>query len=342
MMDTSGVWSHWSAPVQFTTSSPANTPMLVAHLRVTEVMYNPPPATLAEQAAGFTDQDFEYIELFNTGTQPLNLSGVHFTTGLDFDFTSGSVTSLAPGGYVVVGRNRAALEMRYGAGVPIAGEFTGDTGLANGGETIGLADVGDTPILEFTFDDTAETWHPSTDGEGPSLVILDPAGAVANWSDGPAWRPSHELAGSPGEKDLLLGDMDQNDRVDLRDLAILQSNLGTTSGATRLSGDLTRDGAVTREDLARFVSAYGRSFAPPAGPAPAADAAIARQVTARTESQRTNLRSTPLRQAVDVAISSWSNSDSGANDANSRPAVLRSSRTPRRPSPQQNQSAEPI
>ena len=266
MMDTSGVWSHWSAPVQFTTSSPANTPMLLAHLRVTEVMYNPPPATLAEQAAGFTDQDFEYIELFNTGTQPLNLSGVHFTTGLDFDFTGGDVSSLAPGAYVVVGRNRAALEIRYGGGLPIAGEFTGGTGLANNGETIGLADVGDTVILEFAFDDTSETWHPSTDGEGPSLVILDPLGAVASWSDGPSWRPSHETAGSPGEKDLLMGDMDQNDRVDLRDLAILHSNIGTTSGATRAMGDLTRDGAVNRDDLVRFVAAYGRSVAPPAGP----------------------------------------------------------------------------
>ena len=96
MKDTTGVWSRWSDPVQFTATSPTNSQLLFDHLRVTELMYNPPAATTAERNAGFSDQDFEYLEIHNTGTQPLNLEGVAFKDGVTFPFSGSGFTTLAP------------------------------------------------------------------------------------------------------------------------------------------------------------------------------------------------------------------------------------------------------
>jgi hypothetical protein len=40
---------------------------------------------------------------------------------------------------------------------------------------------------------------------------------------------------------------------DLRQLAVMQSNLGAGSGATKFTGDLTGDGAVNRNDVVDFL-----------------------------------------------------------------------------------------
>ena len=99
--------TEWSALVEaeFSVEYPSD-----LTLAVTEVHYNPFDPSDAEQAAGFDDKDdFEYIELINTGPAPIDFRGVHFTAGLDFTF--GAIT-LDPGAYVVVVRNKAAFEFR--------------------------------------------------------------------------------------------------------------------------------------------------------------------------------------------------------------------------------------
>src|SRR5207247_446766 len=77
-------------------------------LRVTEIMYHPaPPLPTSRYLPG----DFEYIELQNTGTQPLNLAGYHFDKGITFTF---GARTLDPGERVLVVHNQAAFESRYG------------------------------------------------------------------------------------------------------------------------------------------------------------------------------------------------------------------------------------
>ena len=62
-------------------------------LRVTEIMYNPPPAPAITADA----QQLEYIELRNISTTAtLDLTGCTFTNGVAFSFTGSAVTSLAP------------------------------------------------------------------------------------------------------------------------------------------------------------------------------------------------------------------------------------------------------
>ena len=86
--DTAGRWSHWSEPVEFMVSSP-DISLFVNNLRITEVHYHPAPASATEQAMGWTDSDFEYLELQNIGTTPINMTDVRFTKGIDFDFSPG-------------------------------------------------------------------------------------------------------------------------------------------------------------------------------------------------------------------------------------------------------------
>jgi hypothetical protein len=243
------------------------------YLRITEIMYHPADPTPAEMAAGFDDGDlFEFIELHDiSATETLDLAGVRFTAGMTFTFGD---AALPPGGYVVLASNAAAFAQRYGAGVAIAGEYSNN--LSNGGEPLRLDDADGSTIHDFAYDDTGEGWHPTTDGGGYSLVIVDVQAPLALWREGSSWRPSSAPGGSPGEAEaaVVAGDVNGDSRVDLVDLAALQSHLGLTTGATSAQGDLNGDGAVNRFDAAILAANFGRSLV--AAPLSSASAIVAR------------------------------------------------------------------
>ncbi len=194
--DDTGRWSHWSAPTQFTTTLPDISPYR-AGLVISEIMYHPTDPTAAEFAAGFTnDDDFEFIEILNVGPVPLDLTELRFTKGVDFDFLGSDLTSLAPGEFALIVANRAAVEMRYGAGLPIAGDWDPNDKLDNGGERLKLSFGAGDPILDFSYDDLAP-WPTAPDGDGESLTLIAPNslpdhGLAANW------RSSTNQHGSPG------------------------------------------------------------------------------------------------------------------------------------------------
>ena len=125
------------------------------------------PALLAGNTNGA--EEFEFIELKNISTnQAVSLTGVRFINGVEFDVTGSTVTALAPGQTTLVVRNLAAFTSRYGAGVSIAGQYTGS--LENNGERLQLVDASGEEILDFSYDNN---WYPITDGLGFSLVIAD-------------------------------------------------------------------------------------------------------------------------------------------------------------------------
>jgi hypothetical protein len=173
-------------------------------LRVTELQYHPADPTPAELAIDptFTQDDFEFLEIRNVGPGTIDLAGLQFTTGITFDFTGGAVTSLGPGEYAVVVESPTGFAARYPQAVSrVVGEYSGQ--LSNGGETITLLDALGQLVQSFTYDDNGPTWHPSTDGSGPSLVILNENAATSTWNDGASWRPSLFSQGSPGADDVL-------------------------------------------------------------------------------------------------------------------------------------------
>jgi len=199
MKDTSGRWSHWSAPQQFVTGEPIAAYTL-NNLRITELMYDP----AAPPANDSTDNDeFEFIELQNIGDETIDLTSVSFVDGITFDFNTGRVTTLYPGQFVLVVRNQAAFESRYGAGLSsiIAGEYSGK--FANNGENISLVDLWNGTVAEFTYNDS-RGWPLPAAGGGHSLVPLltampdEPDGSL---NYGGNWRASTYIGGSPGTDD---------------------------------------------------------------------------------------------------------------------------------------------
>ena len=195
--DNTGRWSHWSPPVEFTTTEPQVLGLLQANLMITEIMYHPGSPTQAELDAGFVESDFEFVEIHNISTtNSLDLAAVRFTKGVDFDFVDGAITSLAPGGYALVVHNLAAFEMRYGAGLPVAGVWRDGQSLSNGGEQLKLSHGAGTAIHDFEYDDRAP-WPETPDGSGVSLVLIDPASAPDHGLAA-SWQASVLTGGSPG------------------------------------------------------------------------------------------------------------------------------------------------
>ena len=190
----------WSAlnEAWFTLHEPAT----FGNLAITELNYHPHNATTDEIAQGFTDDDdFEFIELKNVGPRQIGLGGVQFvniTGGIVFDFTGSPVTTLNPGQYVLVARDPAALQYRYGSVANIAGQYIG--GLNNGGERITLLDASGRTIEDFTYGDSGNAgWPNRADGNGATLQVIDPGGS---YDDPDNWNSSGQYLGSPGTTDI--------------------------------------------------------------------------------------------------------------------------------------------
>jgi hypothetical protein len=163
-------------------------------LAITEIMYHPEPPP-----PGNTNdvENFAFVELKNTGSSPLNLVGCSFTEGIQYTFTTaGGVTTLAPGGYVVIVKHRAAFQSRHPGVASIAGEYEGS--LDNAGERLRLVGPLQEPIADFAFDNQ---WQHATDGLGFSLVPTDEDLPASAWGNATAWRRSSALGGSPGRTD---------------------------------------------------------------------------------------------------------------------------------------------
>lgn len=167
----------------------SNTTSVLASLRITEVMYNP--------ATG----GVEYIELRNTGLQPINLTGVTFEDGQPFGAYTFGNESLASGEYLCVTENVAAFRTKYGNSIRLSltGAWTAGN-LNNGGERITLRDPSGNAIHDFTYHDSTDpAWPAAADGTGPSLEVIDWNG---DYNDGANWRASFESNGNPGASGL--------------------------------------------------------------------------------------------------------------------------------------------
>jgi hypothetical protein len=205
--------SEWS-PLSKATFIVDTVPASAASIVVSEFHYNPHPPTPAEtEASGATDGGaFEFIELQNIGSQPVDLTDCQFTQGVTFHWANATpqAKSLRVGARLVIVSNLAAFTARYGtANMVVAGEFAGS--LSNSGETLTLLAADGSPIRSFTYDDVAP-WPPEADTQldplgqvisgGYSLVLKEPAtnpdhNIAANWEISPAFH------GHPGTDGTL-------------------------------------------------------------------------------------------------------------------------------------------
>jgi len=170
-----------AATVSTTDPGAASALAVLDGLRVTELMYHPEE-----------DPDLEFIELKNVGG---DLTGVRLEGGVEFTFPA---MTLAPGEYVVVVRDLAEFQARYGSDVSVAGEYTGK--LSDGGEKLIVRPAApyDAAALRFHYNDK---WYPETDGDGYALVIRDAAAQPKMWDRPEGWMAGGVAGGTPGAPD---------------------------------------------------------------------------------------------------------------------------------------------
>ena len=166
----------------FTTNTPGtnNSAIWIGDIVINELMYDPISGNDADQ----------YIELYNQGTNTINLAGWQFTSGVTFTFPN---ITIAPNGYLVVANNLTNLFAKY----PNlnSGNTVGNYGgkLSHNGELLTLVMpqtlYTNTPILvvedQVTYG-TGGRWGEWSSGGGSSLELIDPHSnhrLAANWAD---------------------------------------------------------------------------------------------------------------------------------------------------------------
>jgi hypothetical protein len=187
-------------------STLALTWLLVVPLRgdvlINELMYHPSSQDVRE----------EYIELYNAGTNTVDLTGWRFSKGVSFTFSN---VVLAPRAYLVVAANRTVFQGKY-PGVPnVVGDWVGT--LRNNGEEIQLenalgqaedsvtyansGDWGTRRVGLFQSGSRGWEWFADHDGGGKSLELIQPS--LPN-SSGQNWGSSLPFQGTPGVANSLL------------------------------------------------------------------------------------------------------------------------------------------
>jgi CotH kinase protein/Lamin Tail Domain/Secretion system C-terminal sorting domain len=141
----------------FTECASVTTPPLV----ISRINYHPQTSIEVPK-----EEDLEFIEITNTGTSGVPLSGIYFRgTGFVFQFSNGLV--LPAGGVIQLANNRATFKEKYG--YDPYGQFTRN--LSNSGHALVLADAFGNVIDRVEYSDTAP-W-PEADGNGMYLKLSD-------------------------------------------------------------------------------------------------------------------------------------------------------------------------
>jgi hypothetical protein len=195
----------WSPLTESSFSVGAVTPSAQS-LVVSEIHYHPADPSPSEIAAGFNSASaFEFIELTNTGTQPLDLSSTYLADAVSFRFSSAqpSARFIAPGARLVIVGNLSAFLSRHPTAAPsVAGVFSGS--LSNSGETLTVRRTNDdgsnSILISISYSDSFP-WPSEADGDGYSMVFIQ--SASSDPSNGNFWRPSLALHGCPGASDSI-------------------------------------------------------------------------------------------------------------------------------------------
>ncbi len=192
--------TNWSALVEVSFVLATIKPAAGGEVVISEIHYEPSD-----------DDDYQFIELHNAGTNLANLGGARLAGGVDFLFPAG--TYLAPGQCLLVVENALAFSNRYRTasspwyypGLTVAGEWAGK--LSENGEAVSLLATNLADLCSVTYA-TGGRWPERAAGGGSSLELRNPAAVPADaptrtalLAEGPSWRSSALNHGSPGRLD---------------------------------------------------------------------------------------------------------------------------------------------
>ncbi len=168
--DGGGEWFSASKPSRNETNNPPHNTDIV----INEIMFDPPSAlTNASQ----------FIELFNRGKKPVDLSGWQFEEAVQFKFPNG--VKLAAGSYLVIAADTNRLRAACG-NLPLVGNFKGK--LSHGGELIRLVDRAGNLVNQVEYHSGGD-WPELAAGLGSSMELINPG---MDNSRASAWRDSDE------------------------------------------------------------------------------------------------------------------------------------------------------
>jgi len=210
-----------------------------SNLAITEINYHPREATLLEKIAAAplvieNRDDFEFIELLNTGNDALNLAGASFSDGVILDL---GLRAVGPGEHVLLVKNEAAFLSRYGNGLAndIVGTYSGS--LNNDGEPLHLKDRIGSVIRSLTYND-AGSWPSRPDGDGSTLEIIDVSGDPAepgNWTSSVSFHGSPGTMGLISDQRIVINEVRSNSVVDAIEI------YNTTASPIEIGGWLLTD-----------------------------------------------------------------------------------------------------
>ena len=175
-------------PMNSRTPGTSNSPVLIGDIVINELMYDPITG----------NDDDQYLELYNQGTNTVNLANWQFTAGITFSFPAN--TTLATNAYLVIARNLTNLFAKYPNlnSANTLGNFGGR--LSHNGERVTLAmpqiltstnSHGLATNIIYVVEDevtygTGGRWGQWSAGGGSSLELMDPRAnhrLAANWGD---------------------------------------------------------------------------------------------------------------------------------------------------------------
>lgn len=116
----------------------------------------------------FSENDDEWIELYNRGSETVDLTGWTLRDAVEFDFPAG--TEIAPDQYVAIAKDVATFAAAH-PDVRVLGNFS--RSLSNSNERILLRDATDNPADAVHYYDGGR-WPKLADGRGSSLELRDP------------------------------------------------------------------------------------------------------------------------------------------------------------------------
>lgn len=159
------------------------------NLRITEIQYHP------DYTDSIGGDSLEFIELKNVGSKALTLTGVLFTSGIDYSFPVGA--TLQPGAFCVLASNSKWFKSLYG--FKPYDEYKSQ--LRNSGDTISIKEIkSGVTLITIAYSDHFP-WSAYADGNGWSLVTKSPNPSSTEQNAAAAWRHSLRLNGSPGRDD---------------------------------------------------------------------------------------------------------------------------------------------
>lgn len=179
-----------------------------------------------------------WIELFNRGSNAVNLTGWKLSDGIDFEFATNQM--IPPGGYLVIAKDPAFLQTLYPA-LPVLGPF--GKSLSHRSDRLLLEDALGNPADEVRYHAEGR-WPLRAHGGGSSLELRDPGAdnavaetwAASDESGKSSWATytyrgiaAAETASSPTLwKEFVLGLIDAGE-VLLDDISVIDSPSGAAT-----------------------------------------------------------------------------------------------------------------